>query len=187
MESTKFILKKPMSTTETKSGKMAIENKLISQKSIDLLNYRIQQEEESSRLYEDMHLYLKDNGYNGAAGLWSTYSKEELTHAGWAKTYLLSLGIQPKLSSLKQPSHDYDGLVDIINKSYTHEVDILNQCKELAMNANKECDFMLYELSLRYIKEQTEELDKLQNWIDQISSFGSDKIALRLLDVAMAG
>lgn len=162
------------------------EKSVISQKSIELLTYRILEEEKSSRLYEDMSLYLNNEGYAGASSVWEKYSKEELTHAGWAKEYLLSLGIKPKLSTLPELKTEYNSLVNIVDISYKHEVDILNQCKELAAHAHSEMDFLLYDYALKYVREQLEELDKLQTWKDQIKSFGSDKIALRLLDTAMA-
>ena len=41
---------------------------------------------------------------------------------------------------------------------------------------------MLYQLTLSYLKEQVEEHNKMQNWMDQLVAFGEDKIAMRLLD-----
>ena len=35
------------------------------------------------------------------------------------------------------------------------------------------------------IKQQVEEHDKMQNWVDQLEAFGTDKLALRLLDDEM--
>jgi ferritin len=44
---------------------------------------------------------------------------------------------------------------------------------------------MLYDLALKFLKEQVEEHNKMQNWVDQINAFGTDKIAMRLLDHEM--
>jgi ferritin len=49
----------------------------------------------------------------------------------------------------------------------------------------KKADHMLYELALKFLKEQVEEHSKMQNWVDQLNSFGTDKIAMRLLDHEM--
>jgi ferritin len=46
---------------------------------------------------------------------------------------------------------------------------------------------MLYELSLKFLKEQVEEHDKMQTWVDKLEAFGTDKLALRLLDNEMGG
>ena len=76
----------------------------------------------------------------------------------------------------------YSGLPDIIRKSFDHEITVTKQIKDLADQAWKEADHMMYQLTQQYLKEQVEEHDKMQNHIDQLEAFGEDKIALRLLD-----
>src|SRR5260221_2271468 len=73
---------------------------LISPESITLLNFRIREEEISSRIYLAMSLWLENNAFLGAAKLWRKYSNEETTHAEWARKYLLSLGITPEVPAL---------------------------------------------------------------------------------------
>ena len=51
----------------------------------------------------------------------------------------------------------------------------------------KKGDHMLYTLTSHYLKEQVEEHDKTQTWMDKLTAFGTDKIALRLLDNEMGG
>jgi ferritin len=160
-------------------------NKLISDECIDLLNYRINEEEKSARLYEHMSHWLDLNGYVNASKLWSIYGKEEYNHAQWAKDYLLGLSVKPETRTLDGCECEYSGLVEIINKSYEHEEEITMQCKELAKCAMECGDFMLFDLATRYLREQHEELTKLQYWVDQAKEFGDDKIALRLLDHEM--
>lgn len=162
-----------------------VADSIISKECIDLINFRINEEEKSWRLYENMYLWLEDNGYTNAAKLWRSYAQEELMHADWGKQYLLGLGIQPELRGMPQLSKDMD-FVSIIKDSYAHEVKITKQCQEMAKESMTKGDFMLHELSLKYLKEQHEELSRQQNWLDQLNSFGTDKIALRLLDAAMA-
>jgi ferritin len=169
----------PKSTTQPKR------NLLLSQEGITLLNFRIQQEELSSRVYLSMSMWLNNKGYFGAAKLWKKYSDEELKHADIARNYLLSFGVQPITPALSAPSNSYDGLPDIVKQSYNHEIIISKQCKELAAKALKEGDFMLYELALAYLKEQVEEHDKMQNWMDRLDTFGTDSILLRELDEEM--
>lgn len=155
---------------------------LISQTLIDLLNYRIKREEESSRLYLAMSLWLNDSGYTGSAKLWKKYSDEELHHADWAREFLLAFGITPATPMLEEQPKVFAGLPDIIYKSYDHEVVIYEECKDLANAAFKENNLLLYPLGLKYTAEQVEELDKLQTHIDKLEAFGTDPIALRLLD-----
>lgn len=75
-------------------------SKLISKKVIDFLNLRIKQEEESARLYEQMSLFLTDEGYMNLGKLFRKYADKELVHADWAKKYLLDFGQTPALAQL---------------------------------------------------------------------------------------
>lgn len=157
-------------------------NKLISNKAIELLTYRIQQEEQSSRLYEQISLKLNNLGYLGAAKLWKKYSEEERLHADWAKNYLLSFGIESILEDLDKPVISTNSFPDIVQLSYDHEVEISIQCNNLVKEAFVLNDYMLFPLALKYSGEQVEELDKLQTILDMIESFGTSKESLFLLD-----
>ena len=110
-----------------------------------------------------------------------------MTHADWAREYLLSFGIQPLTPRLDQPMQNFSGLPQIIQMSFEHEIEVSKQIKEMADHALSMKDHMLYELCLAYLKEQVEEHDKTQTWVDKLDAFGTDKIALRLLDDEMAG
>lgn len=157
-------------------------NILLSDDCVEYLNYRVQQEEYSGRIYMSMSMWLDNNGYVNAAKLWRRYSDEEMKHADIARTYLLSMGVQPLTPKLDAPTQNFSGLPEIIEMSYEHEITVTKQIKDLAGDAMKKADHMLYELALSYLKEQVEEHNKMQNWVDQLNSFGTDKIAMRLLD-----
>jgi ferritin len=177
--------KPTLSRPSTKETATKSKNPLITDECIKILNYRIEQEDYSSRVYLAMSMWLDDKGFVNAAKLWKKYSDEERGHADIAREYLLDLGIRPKTPLLNQPVQEFSGLPQIIRDSYDHEVDITVQCKELAAHAMKMGDHMLYQLAATYLKEQIEEVGKAQNWIDQLESFGEDKIAMRLLDHEM--
>lgn len=159
--------------------------KNISEKVIKLLNYRIEQEEISSRIYKAMSIWLEYKGFLGAAKLWNKYSNEELTHAEWAYEYLLDLDVMPVVPMLNKPQTDFSGLVDIIQKSYDHESQVTEQCQQFAKSAFEDGDYMALELAQKYLKEQQEELSKTTKWLDRIEAFGSSNECLRLLDNEM--
>lgn len=161
-------------------------NPLLSEDCIAVLQYRIQQEEQSSRKYHSMSMWLNNEGYSGAASLWKKYAQEEMGHADWSRQYLLSMGITPNTPMLAAEASVYEGLPQIIEASYDHEIVITKECKQLAEKAFKAGDHMLYTLSGQYLKEQIEEHDKMQTWVDKLKTFGTDKIALRWLDEEMS-
>ena len=82
-------------------------NPLIDNSCASHLNYRIQQEEYSARIYMSMSMWLNNMGYIGAAALWRKYSDEEMKHADIARTYLLSFGIQPVTPRFDQPKQNF--------------------------------------------------------------------------------
>jgi ferritin len=160
-------------------------NSLLSDDCVAYLNYRVQQEEYSGRVYLAMSMWLDNNGYVNAAKLWRNYSNEEMSHSDWSRTYLLSMGVQPITPKLDSPKQEFSGLPEIIKESFDHEILVTQQIKDLGNDAMKKMDHMLYELVLRFLKEQVEEHNKMQNWVDQLNAFGTDKIAMRLLDHEM--
>jgi ferritin len=151
-------------------------NPFASPGAIKILNYRIEAEENSSRLYQAMSLWLNDNGFMGAACAWQKDAEGEMDHANWAKTYLLDMGIQPTLPALEKPLQSFQGLPDIIRK----------QVNALGVEGQKTGDHLLYQLAIKYLQEQQEELGRLQTLIDKLGAFGEDKIAMRLLDNELA-
>ena len=158
---------------------------VISDKLIKLLQFRINQEELSSRLYLAMSKWLCYKGFAGASKLWKKYSCEELVHAKWAYTFLSDIDVLPQVNDLIMPSLDFTGLVDIIEQSYKHEIFIMQQCNELFTVALKEGCGMVTQLALKYQKEQAEELGKTSYWLDRLEAFGDDDGALRSIDKEM--
>lgn len=159
---------------------------IITDKIIKLINYRIQQEEMSYRLYKSMAIYLDYSGFSGAAKLWNKYAQEELEHADWAYNYLLGLNIKPEVPELNSPQKEFKGLPNIIALSYKHEKEIMEQCQELSMACLEEGDMATFNLAQKYVAEQVDELKKSNFWVDRLEAFGDSKEALRLLDNEMA-
>lgn len=164
-------------------GRKQTKNPFASESVVKILNYRIEQEESSSRLYEAMSLWLNDNGFMGAAGAWKKDSEDELKHAQWAKEYLLDMGVQPTLPMLPKPDQSFAGLPDIIRKSYDHEIMVTEQCNDLAKEAMKTADHLLYQLANKFLQEQQEEIGKAINRIDRLALLNeNDKLSMIILD-----
>jgi len=82
-------------------------NILLSDECLNHLNYRVQQEEYSGRIYLSMSLWLDNNGYVNGGKLWRKYSDEEMKHADLAREYLLAMGVQPGLEYLKEQVEEH--------------------------------------------------------------------------------
>ena len=154
----------------------------LDKKIIELLNYRIQQEEESARIYEQFALWLDDKGFKNFAALYYKYAHEELAHAKFAKDHLLAFGIEPQLTKLSAPDLDFNSLKEILVLTLEHEQEITRQCNELTKTAAALDDFPTMTLGMKYCAEQIEELDKAQTFVDQITTFGDSKEVMITLE-----
>ncbi|TYB79508.1 ferritin [Bizionia myxarmorum] len=164
---------------------MKTKSEFLSEAMVKLLNYRVEQEEFSSRVYLAMSIWLDDKGFSGATKLFKQYSDEEIIHANKAKNMLFANGIRPITPALKQPKQEFLSLTDVILSAMEHEKEITTQCYALTKAAHTEENFMVVELGLWYCKEQAEELNKVQYLIDRLETFGEEPSMLRELDEEM--
>lgn len=164
---------------------MKSSSKFLSEAMVKLLNYRVEQEEFSSRLYLSMSMWASNKGYVGAGKLFKNYSDEELVHADKAKEMLLANGLQPITSALEKPEQEFENLPKAIKAGFDHETKITTQCYALTKAAFEEENYMVAELGLWYVKEQVEELDKFQNLLDRLDVFSEKVDMLRELDEEM--
>lgn len=155
---------------------------LLGKNSEEILNKRIEEEEKSSRLYQAMSLWLENSGYTGAAKAWKKDAEDEMGHAQWAKDFLLDMGITPTLRTINEPQHEFNGLPDIIQKTYDHEILITQQCNELANFAYLNGNHLLYQLAMKYLTEQQEEVSRSITMMDKLKAFGDSQVALKLFD-----
>lgn len=150
---------------------------LISKKTIELLNYRIQQEQINSKRYEQMYLYLQNEGYENAAQVWKKNYEDELEHAIWSKDYLMSFNIMPELMSIEEPINIFSSFEDIVEKTHEFEIETTMQCRELAKHALEEGDYNLLILANKYNTEQIEEMETSYRF-KSIIKMSSDKLVI---------
>lgn len=156
---------------------MADRNNLLDKKVVEALNYRIEQEEISARIYELISLWFNNLGYKNLAALYKKYADEEMNHAGFSKSYLLDYGYTPELRTLSAPDMSYSSCKEVFQLTLDHELEVTRQCTELASLALKEGNHVLYALASRYCAEQQEEIGKVVNLLD-IEALTSDKLIL---------
>lgn len=150
---------------------------LLKPEIVELLEYRIQQEEFSARIYEQMRLWFDDKGYKNFAKLYESYVVDEMVHAGWAKSFLLDYGYTPKLKPLLSPDAEYTSCMEILEATLEHELLVTKQCEKLAMTGLKNDMPVLHALGLKYCAEQQEEIGKAITIID-IAKLTSDMLVL---------
>lgn len=151
--------------------------KFINQDIINILNYRIQQEQYSSKVYEQMSLWLANESFLNMSKIWAKFAEEELEHAELAKNYLLSFNIMPELMVIEEPINDFKDARDIIQKTFDHEVSVTTQCLELTNKAMEWKDWTLFALGQKYNEIQRIEMDEVNSLVD-IAKLTNDNLIL---------
>lgn len=154
-----------------------MEKQLLNNSIVDVLEYRIAQEEASARLYDQMSLWLDNYGYANLAKLYKEYANEEREHAGWASDFLLSYGMTPKLKSLPAPECSYESCMEVLEATVLHELEIERQCNEMTFKAMQMKHAGLHSLGLKYCTEQVDEVGKAIDILDH-AKLTSDMLVL---------
>jgi len=142
--------------------------KLLSDEMIKQLNFRITEELKASRIYRDMYVWLNINGYINIAKLYKKWSEEELEHMEKAENYLLKRNIKPVTGGVESFDQSFKSLMELFEKTLEYEILVEEQCKKFSMLAFKEGDITTFEFASFYLKEQVEEIDKIQTLIDAL-------------------
>jgi ferritin len=149
--------------------------KRLSDKLIELFNFRIKAELESAYLYEAMSVHLAKLGFINASKVWRQDAASEREHAGWAMDYMLTMDIKPEIPLIAKQLQDFTDLKDIIDKTTEHEYLVTKQCNDLAKAAMLAEDLLTYNFVARkYLVEQEEELQKVLDMQRIINTFGNN-------------
>jgi ferritin len=132
-----------------------------------------------------MSEWLELSGFLGASKLWAKYASEESKHATWTYNYMAAHDYLPEVGSLAEVKKNFESLVEIVYESYKEELRLTKQCNELSMACAEEGDFSTMVLAYKYMKEQTEELEKFNRWVSRLTAMGDNPKELRMLDDEM--
>lgn len=171
-------LKKPMKQT---SGKQSRLSTTLS----SMINDQINAELFSAYLYLAMSHWLEYNGYLESAKVFKTYFDEEQTHMHKFLNYLQDRDVMPTLMGLKAPESEFEDLVDVLTKSYEHEILVTTRLQAISDAACEEGDRVTHSFMDWFLLEQIEEEAKFKALLDAwsvLSKGGATGLALNKLD-----
>jgi ferritin len=149
------------------------------------LNKHIQAESYSSQIYLAMASWCEDCGYEGGAKRFRKYAEEELTHMHKIYQYLLDRDFLPITPQIDMPKNNYTDILEIIETSYKHEIDVSNSYHETAALCLKENCYTTFAFIQWFILEQIEEEAKFNTLINQyniLMKTGVTGVALSAFD-----
>jgi ferritin len=155
---------------------------LISERIKEQFQIRIAHEEFNSKKYEAMGNWFDLHGYKNFAKYYYKHAEEERTHKRKAVQFLLDMNELPIEPAQLQPQLEFRDVPQIIALTYQTELETTNECNELTKICLEEGNMMAVTVAYTYNSEQIEEMSNAQLLLDNLDSFGTDKVSMRLFD-----
>ncbi len=153
----------------------------ISENMAKKINEQIEAEFFSYWTYLAMAYKLHHMGFKGFAAWYEAQATEEMTHATKMAGYLVEVGAEVKLGTLKAPKSDYSSVQEIVKTALDHEKMITGRINDLIDVAQSENDRATENFLMWYIDEQVEEESTARQLLEMVE-LAKEKIQLLLLE-----
>jgi ferritin len=148
----------------------------------EVLNKQINAEFSSAYLYLSMYAWFESKGLKGFANWMYVQYQEENTHALKICKFVLARAGKINLQPIASVATEWKGIMDVINITYNHELEVtamIDKCHEVAL---AEKDNATASMLQWFIDEQTEEESNVLAIIDHVKLIGENGQAIYLLD-----
>jgi ferritin len=149
---------------------------MIKKEVLDALNAQINAETYSAYMYLSMAAYFENMGLSGFANWMKVQYQEESAHALKFFNYVVERGGKVELKAVDQVPVDFNGIVDVYEKTLTHEIhvtDLINNLMDVAVKAN---DHAAQSFLKWFVDEQVEEeanVEKILSTLKLINGQGN--------------
>jgi ferritin len=155
---------------------------MLSEKMAEALNGQVNKEMYSAYLYMAMSAHANDRGLKGFANWFMVQYHEEMLHAMKIYEYIQRQGAPIKLQVIEQPPAEFASVLEMFEKTLTHERFITRSINELVELAVAEKDHATQIFLQWYVTEQVEEEENDTDIIAQLKLIGDNPHALMMLD-----
>jgi ferritin len=155
---------------------------MLSQRMVDQLNQQINLEIYSSHLYLQMSAWCSFKSLDGCAQFLSQHADEEMTHMRRLLSYLQETGGLAKIDKMDAPSADFESVVVMFEKIYSHEQLVTSKINELVHIADSEPDYSTLQFLQWYVAEQHQEEFLFKSVLDKIKLIGTEGQGLFFID-----
>jgi ferritin len=154
----------------------------LSKKMQDAINEQIREELASAYIYLSMAAYCESINLQGFAHWMQAQSKEEMEHAMKFYGYVHERGGRVVLGALEQPPIEFEGPVDVFEKTLAHEQYITDRIHKLYALAVEENDYASLGILQWFVDEQVEEENSATEILDILKMIGDKGQGLFMLD-----
>ena len=154
----------------------------LSKKMQDAMNEQIKEELASSYIYLSMAAYCESINLSGFARWMQAQSQEELEHALMFYAHIHDRGGRVVLEALDQPPIEFDGPLDVFEKTLAHEQYISDCIHNLYGMAVEEKEYASLSTLQWFVDEQVEEEQTATEIVELLKKIGDHAQGLIMLD-----
>ncbi|MFA9397238.1 MAG: ferritin [Clostridiaceae bacterium] len=155
---------------------------MLSKNLITDINEQINFELLSEYLYLSMAAYFEDQNLPGFANFFKVQVQEERFHAMKFFDYLNQMDGRVILKSIEAPENDFEGALDVFEKSLNHEKKVTKRIYNLMDVALDEKEHATISLLKWFIDEQVEEEDNFNTLVKKLKRANNDPTLIYMLN-----
>lgn len=155
---------------------------MLSREMQDAINEQINKELYSAYMYLSMAAYCEDANLPGSARWMRAQANEEMEHAMKFFDYVNERGGRVILKAIDQPSVEFQGLLDVFERTLEHEQYVTSLIHNLYTLALEEKDYASQSFLQWFIDEQVEEEASATEIVETLKMIGDKGHALVMLD-----
>ncbi len=155
---------------------------MLSQAMQTAINEQINKELYSAYLYLSMAAYCEDANLPGTAHWMRVQANEEMEHAMKFFGYVNERGGRVVLKAIDQPQVEFQGLLDVFERTLEHEQYVTSLIHDLYTLALEEKDYASQSFLQWFIDEQVEEEANATGIVETLKMIGDKGHALVMLD-----
>jgi ferritin len=159
---------------------------MISKKMADSLNNHMNLELYSSHIYLSMSSCANEMGLKGSANWFMVQYREEMVHFMKFYAYLVDQGVNIELLPSKAVPNTYKSLLEMMQRTLTHEELITTCINELSEQAVQEKDHATQIFLQWFVTEQVEEENNDRDLIAKLKLVGDNGHGILMIDAEMA-
>jgi ferritin len=148
----------------------------------EAINEQIKHEFYAAYLYLSMAAFFEGSNLPGFAKWMRSQAQEEVEHAMKFFDYVMDRGGRVKLQPIEGPPTEFDGPIDVFEKSLAHEQKVTERINEIYKVALDEGDYASQAMLNWFLTEQVEEEKNADQVLAELRMVGESKASLYFLD-----
>ncbi|MEN0015431.1 MAG: ferritin [Solirubrobacteraceae bacterium] len=136
---------------------------MVAPEFISKLNAQVANEFAAEQQYIAIAIYFDDETLPQLAAVFYQQAIEERNHAMMMLQYLMDRGAKITVPGVEAPKSDFDDIVEPVALALAQEERVAQQIGELTRVAREHNDFTSEEFTLWFLKEQVEEISKMND------------------------